>query len=215
MAAQLTLQSSGHGGVRRNAGRKKTSTCIPHSPRKPVSSKTPVHITVRLTPGIATLRSKKTFKIFARGVKNAKALGLRILHFAVLGNHFHVIAEADDQKTLASGMRSLNGTIAKAFVTETTRQIFTARYHSEILNTPTQVKNALLYVLTNAAKHFRRSYAADEYSSLATFKGLQILCRFRPHLDWTVSSANELLNGVQLSQPRSWLASVGWRKACF
>ena len=97
---------------------------------------------------------------------NSSAKGLRILHYSVQSNHMHFIIEADNNKILERGMRSLTVTIAKGIKKG---KIQLERYHLHVLKTIKETKNAIHYVLFNEQKHSRKkSIEIDAYSSLHT-----------------------------------------------
>ncbi len=107
---------------------------------------------------------------------------------------------------LALGLKNL-GSLSKP--------VLKHRFDLKILKTPTQVRNALIYVLTNASKHFRSRKVFDWFSSIAICNEIGILKCLRPDLIWQrppipsrVKKALELI----ISPPQSWLAIKGWKK---
>lgn len=137
--------------------------------------------------------------------------GVRILHFAVLGNHFHILIEADDNHALSRAMRCLNIRIARGLNAISGRKgrVQGDRYHVESLSTPTQMKNAMVYVFTNAAKHFGGRAAHDAYNSYALFEG-EI---GRRGWDWRrpPTDSDDFMREA-IARARSWLARTGWRR---
>ena len=113
-----------------------------------------------------------------------------MVKFSVLGNHLHLIVEADDSVALSRGMQSLGTRLAIALNKMLGRKgtLFADHYHSHLLLTPAEVANALAYVRTNAQKHYGR-IELDYFSS--------------EHPEW-----RDLL-----AAPISWLLDVGWRLA--
>jgi hypothetical protein len=81
---------------------------------------------------------------------------MRLVHFAVLGNHVHLICEAEGEQSLSRGMQGLAIRMAKALnkAVERSGRVFADRYFAKILRTPTQTRNAVRYVLRNHEKHF-------------------------------------------------------------
>ena len=112
------------------------------------------------------------------------------MKFSVLGNHLHLIVEADDSVALSRGMQSLGTRLARALNKLLGREgtLFEDHYHSHLLLTPAEVANALAYVATNARKHYGK-IEIDYFSS--------------EHSEW-----RDLL-----AAPVSWLLDVGWRLA--
>ena len=151
--------------------------------------RTPVHATVRVREHVWNLRSKRCFIRICAAIAKAN-LGLRVIHFAVLGNHLHLIVEAEDEKHLARAMQGLLISMAKRLNALMNRHgsVFADRYHAHALATPTEVRNAIAYVLENFARHFPDGAGgADRFSSAAP--------------------------DAPRHEPKTWLLRVGWRRA--
>jgi putative transposase len=127
--------------------------------------------------------------------------GFRLVQFSVQADHLHLIAEADDSRALSRGMRALGIRIARRLnrVLRRTGRVFVGRFHARQLKTPTEVRNALRYVLNNAQHHGRRGALPDPCSSGPAFDGWR---------DRIVSK----LPSAPVCAARSWLLRVGWRK---
>ena len=154
---QLTFDRLRWGGERPGAGRPKVpGSGVSHLRREALASRFPVHVTVRLKRGLASLRSGAPYHVlrmaFGKGCEKA---GFRLVHFSVLGNHLHMIVEAKDRQSLSRGMQGLLVRVARGLNKLWNRKggVFADRYHERILRTPKQVRNALCYVLCNARKH--------------------------------------------------------------
>ncbi len=211
---QLALKSYSHGGVRKNAGRKKANAGrrkVAHRERETVQSKLPFHLTVRVK-GAPVLRTKKSYGTFRRALGRAKKFGLRTIHFALLGNHFHLLCEADSNRAVTQGVRSLNCSLVKSLGLRVED-----RYHLGISRTPAQVRETLIYIFSNSAKHFKRAKVFDYFSSYLLFEDEEgILSKARKDLDWRKPKApvHVYLEFTEaLSGPRSWLARKGWMKS--
>ena len=78
----------------------------------------------------------------------------------------HLLVEADGEKSLAKGMNGLGVRVARGLNRVMGRKghVLDERYHGHILKTPTEVKNARSYQLTNAKKHYRL-VGDDPYTS--------------------------------------------------
>lgn len=133
----------------------------------------------------------------------------RIAHHSVQDDHIHLIGEATNAAALSSGMRSLAIRFAKRLDELLGRRkgkVWDHRYHRHDLRTPTEVKNALLYVLQNAKKHghaARSESFLDPHSSAAWFDGwVDVDRRTR---DPTAERS------WRPPRPRTWLLDVGWR----
>jgi putative transposase len=164
-----------------------------HMKRRAVCHHHPHHITLRMRKHVWNLRSQRCFSRIAHALKGVQPrVGFRIVHFAVLGNHVHLLVEAEDRSVMTNGVRALAIRIAKRLNKMMHRRgsLYVDRYHERILTSPTTVRNALRYVLTNAAHHYGASASKfDRFSSAApACRGL-----------------------VQCAA--SWLLRVGWTRA--
>ncbi len=88
----------------------------------------------------------------------AARFGFRLVHYAVMGNHVHLIVEAGDRKALWRGMQGLGVRIARRLnrVMGRTGRVMSDRYHAHILRTPSEVARARAYLVNNAHHHYRR-----------------------------------------------------------
>src|SRR5450432_4172274 len=80
------------------------------------------------------------------------------------------------------------------------RILRSSRFHSHALRTPTETRRGLVYVLLNFRKHLRAAPGVDPRSSGPWFGGWR-----------TPVPASR--DGVPVASPRTWLATVGWRRA--
>ncbi len=170
MKKQLELKFTTWGGRRQGSGRKRIhSKGVAHRNREKVRSYHPLHINFKVKTHI---RNKTCLKILKRAIINARAQGLKIVHFSLQSNHVHLVVEAIDNETLTRGMRSLTVTFSKRI---DRGRIQLERYHLHVLKTLRETKHAIHYVLFNEAKHknLKRAYV-DQYSSLGTAKELKL-----------------------------------------
>lgn len=209
---QLVLELSTWGGAREGAGRPPTSKQpdVPHVARRFGNPSQPVHVTVRLRDGLPSLRQSAPWvAIVALLIALRERTDFRLVHYSVMTNHLHLIIEADGREQFFDGMKALLARLALQLnaVFERSGRLFAGRYHSHVLTTPGEVRNALLYVLLNARKHAAESgdrYAPhwlDPYSSAATFRG------------WSRPLAATSPPDVGTSAPQTWYLREGWRKA--
>src|SRR5262249_18043678 len=120
--------------------------------------------------------------------------GFRLCEFSVLGNHIHLLVEAENERALAKGMQGLCIRIAKKLNAMMKRKgpVFADRYHAHILKTPTEVRRARRSLATNAREHDLESEPfQDPYCSFT----LDPRWGERPTL-----------------APRTWLLRKGWRR---
>src|SRR5688572_21520111 len=149
---QLDLDLRRWGGRRSGAGRKpgKGRRRVPHRIRESMNRHTPALITLRLVDEIPTLRDRRLFgMIWDAMVEGRERLGGRLIHFSTQSNHIHMIVEAENKKALSRFMAGLKIRIARAINRAMGRsgRVFADRYHPRILRTPTQVRNAIRYVM--------------------------------------------------------------------
>ncbi|HYX91373.1 MAG TPA: hypothetical protein VE782_07420 [Myxococcaceae bacterium] len=121
----------------------------------------------------------------------------RVTHFSVQGNHVHLLVETSNAISLAAGLKGLAIRLARGLnaMMGSRGPVFADRYHSHALRTPTEVRNALGYVLGN-------------YQSHAWRRGEKLHPGF---VDRYASSHPD--NCVLVAQACSWLLNAGWRRA--
>lgn len=208
------------GGARPGAGRRAgPKPAIRHRVRPPHRKGVPVHITLRVRREAAGLRRRRQYQaIRAVMRRTGHKSGFRICHYSVQGNHFHLICEATDQQLLARGVQGFSSLVARRInqMIGRTGKVFTDRYHCHPLTTPTEVRNALCYVLNNWRRHGEHvdhpRWALDPFSSADLFDG------------WTGWHGERHAGGMKragwmnrdepipIAPPTSWLLTTGWRK---
>lgn len=202
----------GWGGKRKGAGRPNRTGQVGHGKRPIVDFNKPLHITIRLKQGVASLRRRSMLKQFKLASSHAKIFGLHVIHFSLLNNHIHMIVEAKNNLGLSRGMKSLNCRLGKAIRRDSGGQGATlaGRFHLHVLKTPTEMKHALEYVLLNKAKHQKFIEHIDDFSSGYSFQDWKRLIgtRFQGLIASQIDFRDE-----GLSPPRSWLCRVGWTRA--
>jgi REP element-mobilizing transposase RayT len=130
-----------------------------HLPRLEFQRRFPVHVTWRARRDVPRLYRTDMLRPLRRsfGAANGR-FGMRVVHFAALGDHVHLIVEAEGKTSLTRGMQGLAIRAAKAINRAAGRKgrVFADRYHARVLRTPTETRNAVRYVLTNHEKHYGR-----------------------------------------------------------
>jgi REP element-mobilizing transposase RayT len=206
VAHQRSFEFKSWGGAREGAGRKREGkrARVPHSKRSALKPSYPTHITLHIEDGLKNLRKRSEYATVREAlVAGANRFGMRLVEFAVLSNHLHLVCEADDERALARGMKGLCVRIARALNRLWNRvgSVFSDRYHAHALKTPREVRHALNYVLHNAARHGSRLGGPDPCSSGAWFDGWRHelgLARITP--------------ASPLPRALTWLLRVGWRR---
>jgi REP element-mobilizing transposase RayT len=198
---QLALNWREWGGARKGAGRKKrVRSRVAHRTRGKISKHDPLHVTVKCLAGLPSLRARGTAHELIQKLRaGSERGGFRLVHFSLQRDHVHMIVEADDRGALASGMKGLLVRMARALNRRWERagKVF-RRFHDHVLRGPTEVRNAIRYVLMNARRHGVHVPAnrPDPLSSGSCFDG------------WSDFEASpESL----VARARSWLLRVGWR----
>lgn len=118
----------------------------------------PSHVTLRVRPGVPSLRSVPIVREIARTFRIGRARpGFRLVHYSLQGNHAHLIVEAVDAAALGRGMMALAARLARAVnrIAKRTGPVLSDRYHAHLLRTARECRNALRYVLLNARRHAR------------------------------------------------------------
>ncbi len=155
---QTELDFPHRGGPRSGAGRKRIAPrpLVPHRTRARVKSRHPVHVTMLVVEGLRSLRSACPYNALLEVLKaGCDRNGFRLVEYSVQTNHVHLICEADDRDVLSRGIQGLAVRMVKTLnrVMGRTGGLFVDRYHDHVLRTPREVRNALAYVLNNAARH--------------------------------------------------------------
>ena len=194
---QMALDLRTWGGKRKDAGRqpKGRVALVSHDVRPELDGRTPVHVVLRVVDDVPSLRTRPVFEEICAAFKaGGERNGFRLTHYAVLGNHLHLIVEAGSKKELSRGMQALAIRIARAVnrVAERKGRVFADHYFAHQLKTPTEVRHAIRYVLENRAIHDARQGRPA-----------------RPGVD-RFSSAVE---GAPVRPATFWLLTIGWRRA--
>src|SRR5688572_2419802 len=149
---------NGWGGRRKGAGPKPRGARpgVSHRARAPLAARFPVEVTMRVKPGLPSLRGlREHAALRAAIVAGCERAGFRLVHYSVQSNHLHLIVEGSCRNGLSRGLQGLAIRMARALNRLWRRlgSVFADRYHDRILRSPREVWNALRYVLNNARKH--------------------------------------------------------------
>jgi REP element-mobilizing transposase RayT len=159
--AQAAFEFRTWGGAREGAGapRRREQRALPHRVRETFTRSTPAHVSLRMAPHVWNLRSERSFRILHDTLAAARERPeLRVVEFTILGNHVHLIVEADGPAGLARGVRALSIRLARRLNQMMGRRgpVFEDRYFAHVLRMPAEVRNALRYVRGNYATHATR-----------------------------------------------------------
>lgn len=210
--SQGAFEFRGWGGKRRGAGRKSRSvrSNVSHEPREERSREFPAYVTLRLCSGLPSLRETDLFDVVLVAI-TASAFGLffRIVEFSVQKSHLHLIVEASDSTSLKAGIKGFAARLTSKINAHLKRngRVFADRYHLHVIETPSEARAVLLYVLGNARKHAREAEIAvpgdwiDPRSSGPWFRG------------WAdAQSRYRRTDSRPVATARTWLLVVGWRR---
>jgi hypothetical protein len=221
----------GHGGKRAGAGRKLAPgkrPSLPHRARSRHTGRRPVHVTLRVRAGLPSLRSQlgaaELHGVLARQAKRLDGATFQVVEFSLQSNHLHLIVEAGAahhadgaegargahhtegaERALRAGVAGLAIAFARGInrLLQRRGKVWADRWHSRELATPREVRNALLYVFRNLARHGTRMFGdtlVDPFSSAATFDGwARPVSALLPTEPWVHP------------RPRTWLLGSGWR----
>jgi REP element-mobilizing transposase RayT len=197
----------GWGGKRKGAGRRpKGRSSASHHVRPAHHRGQPIHVTLRAARGLPSLRSPALFAEIRRTFPKTARSWFRLLQFSVQADHVHLLAEAEDKRSLARGVAGLAVRVTRAINRVTGRRgpTWACRYHARALTTPREVRNALVYVLFNFCKHVPGARGLDACSSAPSFEGWETPPATGPPRDASGSSP--------VRRPESWLAHTGWKR---
>jgi REP element-mobilizing transposase RayT len=182
---------------------------VAHVARPEVSSRHPVHVTMRVVDEVAQLRTRKAYQAVRRALQRCAARSdYRVVQISIQKNHIHAICEADSKDALTRGMQSFEISAAKQLNRAMRRkrgQVFASRYHTTSIETPTQARSELAYVLNNWLKHRASGWTRwqiDPWSSASQFTG------------WATPHGQEApREPLPVVAPQSWLLREGWMRA--
>ena len=184
-----------------------------HRPRERIVARVPVHVTIRLRRGIPTLRQPRFVRRFRTSLGEACLRhGFRVVHYSIQRDHVHLLIEAQNNRSIACGMKSVGARIGKLVnrLFGRSGKVLDGRYHLRPLRTPLEARRALRYVLLNHRHHAARRRnssihdvpaAPDPASSGRWFDG------------WRGAPAPPTCADVrEVAAARTWLLQVGWRR---
>ena len=191
---------------------------MPRVPRPELAARNPLHVTLRARRDVPSLRSKGRFVRLRDALRaGADRFGMRVVQFAVMHDHVHLVVEAHDKRALSRGMQGLAIRVARAVNrNERHGKVFRDRYHAVVLDSPRRVRNALSYVMLNGRRHDRKHGPVgparwiDPFSSGYWFDGWSIdVSRLKRAAERELDLPDE----APVAAPRTWLLGVGWRRA--
>jgi putative transposase len=201
------------GGRRAGAGRPRKPaedrTFVEHRARPDHKKRHPTHVTLRARKGLPSFRHALVLRMF-RAVLARQSLRryggeFQVVHYSIQSNHLHLLIETKDKRRMRSGVSALAIAFAKGLnklLERATGKVWGDRYHARDLTTPSEVRNALVYVLQNFKKHGAsvNGPTVDTFSSAAKFAGWSSAISVAPEALWPPPDA------------RTWLLGAGWTR---
>jgi len=142
-----------------------------------------VHVTLRARGGLPSLRSERIYGMFNSILRDQRkrryAGAFQVVEFTVQDDHLHLIVEArglDAHRILRAGVSGLVIAFAKRLnmILRRRGRVWGDRWHGRELGSPREVRNALVYVFRNLAKHGTLMIGqdiVDVMSSALRFRG--------------------------------------------
>jgi REP element-mobilizing transposase RayT len=213
------LRRAGRGGKRVGAGRKLAPgkrPSVPHRVRPLHEGAHPVHVTLRARRGLPSLRSQAVHEmlrqVLVRQQDRRYNRSFHVVEFTIQEDHLHLIVEAVGKHgahdALRAGVSGLKISFAKLLNGMLGRKgkVWGDRWHGRELGSPREVRNALVYVFRNLAKHGTRMFgddSIDRLSSATRFK------RWTRPLVWLFEDGK---GPWPDASPRTWLLGTGWHR---
>jgi REP element-mobilizing transposase RayT len=203
---QVTLdQARTWGGRRAGAGRKPgPRPNVAHLARPEHAPYVPVLVTLRRANGLPSLRTGRLHDEVKAAVRHTRREDFRVVHYSVQADHVHLIVEADDSAALTNGMRSFAVRAAMRINRRVLRRprghVWGDRYHRRDLRSPRQVRNTLVYVMSNHLKHGE------------TDVGLLDPCSSGPWWEGWIHVLEPPAEPCPVASPTTWLLNGGWQR---
>jgi REP element-mobilizing transposase RayT len=180
---------------------------VQHRSRPDFRGRFPAHVTLKVRRGLRTLRDVRIVRALEATLAVACERGdFRLTHYTIQADHLHFLVEANDRTALGRGMKSISARVARAVnrVLGRRGRVLRDRYHLRVLETPSEVRRALAYVLLNARKHLGarapRVGRIDPASSGRWFTG------------WREGIVALARSPAPVARARTWLLRVGWQR---
>jgi REP element-mobilizing transposase RayT len=150
-------------------------------------------------------------KVLQRQRDRRHAGSFQVVEFSIQDNHVHLIVEASGRaphahEMLRSGVSGLVISFAKRLNKLLRRKgkVWSDRWHGRELESPREVRNALVYVFRNVAKHGTRMVGQDVVDHLSSATRFT---RWTRALVWPFPDGD---GPWPDAPPRTWLLGTGW-----
>ncbi len=165
----------------------------------------PLHVTMRVDRAVPNLRTQLLYRALERAFRTTRRDDFRIVEYSVQENHLHMIVEANDNDALSRGMKSFSVRANRLLNAASGRKrgrVWGDRYHRRDLTSPQQVRNALVYCLSNYKKHLGLSRGQSRIDFCASARWFQ---------GWTGIRAEEP-DPRPTEEAMTFLLAIGWRR---
>lgn len=200
-------------------GRPRIPGATSHRARETFARLTPAHVTLRVLPGVHSLRGCALFRTIHRILAGTSSAAFGLVDYSVQRNHFHFNVEAVSNVALSRGVQSLAIRLARAINRRMGRRgkVFAQRFFSRVLRTPRDARNARRYVLNNARRHAR--------GAVRNHTDWRDPCSSAPFFDhWSIPPGTPRAPPTQhdcalarlpsaAASPRTYLLREGWKAA--
>jgi hypothetical protein len=210
------------GGKRRGAGRKPKGARAgaSHKARPEVKACHALHVVMRVVPAVGSMRRRSLYKAMRDAtITAALRERFRIVHVSIQRTHVHMLVEAEDKHALARGMQGFQISAARNVNTALGDKhrrrrgpVFAGRYHLTVIESPTQARNSILYVLGNWRHHgedregLPSTWLVDPFSSGVLFPDWKELEGKAVMWPW-----RDTYDPLIVRRPQGWLLSEGWK----
>jgi REP element-mobilizing transposase RayT len=149
---------NGWGGRRAGAGAKPKGerAGVSHRRRAALASRVPVHITMKVTSGLPSLRQGRAHAVLVEAFAAMREReDFRLLRYSVQSDHVHLVCAARDRGALSRGVQSLAIRMAKRLnrLWRRSGKLFADRYDDRVLRPPRGERSTLADLSRNAAQH--------------------------------------------------------------
>ena len=116
-----------------------------------VSSRRPMHVTSRVLPDVPSMRCPEALAIVRQLVRQTRERGVRVVAYAVLGTHIHLLVRARSRAAMGDAMRYFFSLLARRLNALFARRgpVWEERFASRVARNAKQLWHTLNYVLRN------------------------------------------------------------------
>jgi hypothetical protein len=150
--------------------------------------------------------------VLLRQQKRGYSRSFHVVELTIQEDHLHLIVEAVGKEgahdALRAGVSGLKISFAKRLNRMLGRKgkVWGDRWHGRELGSPREVRNALVYVFRNLAKHGTRMYGDDSIDRLSSATRFT---RWTRPLVWLFEDGK---GPWPDASPRTWLLGTGWHR---